>query len=229
MKKRNLKIITTLAITLSLGLGGITIHAATSNTQKVEHKCNPAYSVLKNKLGFTEAQIDDAAKTGKTAFDLAKEKGMTADQLRTTIIDTKSKKIDEMVAEGKITKDKADTIKAALPSKIQKWDGSLKQHKGHHFNIVYSILQSKLGFTKTQIDDAAKAGKTAFDLAKEKGMTPDQLRTAIIDVKSQRLDKMVNEGKLTKDKASTIKSDWTEKIQKWDGSLTHKTNESKSN
>lgn len=235
MKKRNLKIIATLAITFSLGLGGIRIHAAMSsittsiNTQKVEHKCNPAYSVLKNKLGFTETQIDDAAKAGKTAFDLAKEKGMTADQLRTAIIDAKSQKIDKMVNEGKITKDKADTIKADFPSKIQKWDGNLKQHKGHHFNIVYSTLQSKLGLTKTQIDDAAKAGKTAFDLAKEKGMTSDQLRAAIIDAKSERLDKMVNEGKLTKDKANTIKSDWTEKIQKWDGSLTHKTNESKSN
>jgi hypothetical protein len=236
MVKRNLKIMTALAITLSLGLGFVTVHAATSSsttsntTIKVECKvgfCNPAYSILESK-GFTKTQIDDAAKAGKTAFDLAKEKGMTADQLRSEIIAAKSKKIDQAVADGKITSEKAGTIKANLPTKIKEWDGSLKHHNGGHLKPIYSILESK-GFTKTQIDEASKAGKTAFDLAKEKGMTADQLRSEIIAAKSKKIDELVSSGKISAEKAKTIKADFTNRMQKWDGSLTHKTDETKSN
>lgn len=142
MLNKKLKLMATLVITVSLGFGTVTVHAATSgsevsySTKKVECKVNsnkkchkPLYSVLKNKLGYTEAQISDAAKAGKTAFDLAKEKGMTDDQLRNEIIKAKSQKIDKMVAEGKIEKDKADTIKANFKAKIQKWDGSLVHKK----------------------------------------------------------------------------------------------------
>jgi len=243
MLKRNFKIMTTLAITLSLGVGVVTAHAVTSSsstasntTQKVEHKinsksrfCNPVYSILENKLGFTKTQIDDAAKAGKTAFDLASEKGMTADQLRAAIVDAKSQKIDKMVIDGKITKDEATAIKSNLATRIKRWNGSLKQHKEGYHNPAYSVLENKLGFTKAQIDDAAKAGKTAFDLAKEKGMTEDQLRSAIIDAKSKKIDQMVTEGKITKDKADNIKSNLTTKIKEWDGSLVHKTDETKSN
>ncbi|KZL89890.1 DUF2680 domain-containing protein [Clostridium magnum] len=238
MVKRNLKIMTALAITLSLGLGFVTVHAATSSsttsdaTIKVERKvgfCNSVYSILESKLGYTKTQIDDAAKAGKTAFDLAKEKGMTADQLKSAIIEAKSQKIDQMVTDGKITKDEATAKKTNLATKMKNWDGSLKEHKNGHFKAIYSVLEDKLGFTKTQIDDAAKAGKTAFDLAKEKGMTADQLKTAIVEAKSQKIDKMVTEGNITKEKADTIKASIKDKIQKWDGSLVHKADKDKSN
>lgn len=242
MVKRNFKLMTALAITLSLSLGFVTAHAAAApstvsgTTEKVECKmnnkvgfCNPTYSILENKLGFTKTQIEDDAKSGKTAFDLAKEKGMTEDQLRTAIIDAKSQKIDQMVTDGKITKDEATAMKTNLSTKIKNWDGNLKQHKRGHFKAVHSVLENKLGFTKTQIEDAAKAGKTAFDLAKEKGMTEDQLRSAIVDAKSKKIDQLVSEGKITKEKSDTIKANLKDKIQKWDGSLVHKTNETKPN
>ena len=239
MVKRNLKIMTALAITLSLSLGIVTAHAAASSsttpdaTQKVESKMNnkvgfgnPAYSILESKLGFTKAQIDEAAKAGKTAFDLAKEKGMTEDQLKKAIVDEKSKKIDQAVTDGKISKEKADTIKAKLSTRMQEWDGNLKQHKGGHLKPIYSILESK-GFTKAQIDEAAKAGKTAFDLAKEKGMTPDQFRSEIVSAKSKKVDEMVSSGKLSAEEAKTMKSDFANRLQKWDGALTHKTDYNK--
>lgn len=143
MLRRNFGVITTLALTLSLSTGFATTHAATlssaksSTSKKVEqhihkHKNHEGYisSVLKAKLGLTDPQIDNAKKSGKTAFDLAKEKGVTPDQLRAMIIDAKSQKIDESVKEGKISKEKADTIKARLKEKMQKWDGCLEHENG---------------------------------------------------------------------------------------------------
>ncbi|WML32806.1 hypothetical protein [Clostridium sp. OS1-26] len=235
MVKRNLKVMAALALVVSLGSGFVTVHAAAlsnnaaaNNSTKIEHKvknkkdnANPIYSILESKLGFTKAQIQDAAKAGKTAFDLASEKGVTADQLKSMIIDAQSQNIDQMVSKGKLTQDKANTMKANLKTKMQNWNGSLKQaeHKKEGSNPTYSILESKLGFTKTQIQDAAKAGKTAFDLASEKGVTADQLKSMIIDAQSQNIDQMVSKGKLTQDKANTMKANLKTKMQNWNGSL----------
>ncbi len=238
MVKRNLKVMAALALVVSLGSEVVTVHAAApsnnttaNNSTKIEHKIknkkegvNPIYSILESKLGFTKAQIQDAAKSGKTAFDLASEKGVTADQLKSMIVDAQSQNIDQMVSKGKLTQDKANTMKANLKTKMQNWNGSLKQeeHKEGRSNPIYSVLESKLGFTKAQIQDAAKSGKTAFDLASQKGVTADQLRSMIVDAQSQNIDQMVSKGKLTQDKANTMKANLKTKMQNWNGSLEHK-------
>lgn len=145
MFKRNSKFITILTIISSLSLGTTAVYAASLNAKtpnaekKVESKidchkkcCNPVHIILEKKLGFTHEQINAAAKSGKTAFDLAREKGMTANELRTAIISDRSQKLDELVSKGKINKDKANQIKINFANKIQNWDGSLV-HKHHSY------------------------------------------------------------------------------------------------
>lgn len=140
MTKRKIKLAAALAAVLSLGTGATMVHAASVPgtevpEQKMEQRIdkhgahkNPVYSVLKDKLGFTDTQIADAEKSGKTAYDLAKTKGITKDQLNTMIINAQSKFIDNAVTDGKLTKEKADAIKANFKTRMQNWDGSLR-HK----------------------------------------------------------------------------------------------------
>jgi polyhydroxyalkanoate synthesis regulator phasin len=238
MEKRNFKFVTALAIALLLSTGVVTTHAAavsnsssSSNVTSIQNKhregCSgPINSTLQNKLGFSKEQIDTAAKSGKTAFDLGKEKGKTSAEVKNMLIEEQSKHIDQKVSEGKFTKEEAVTIKTKMNARIQKWDGSLKHNKGfsHHRK---SVLENQLGFTKEQIENAANSGKNAFDLAKEKGKTPDQLKSMITDQHSKELDQMVKDGKMTKDKSDTIKTNMKEKIKIWDGSLKHNQDKSK--
>lgn len=236
MEKRNFKFVAALAITLLLTTGVVTTHAASASTNSTsnnltevqnKHKngcSNPIYSVLENKLGYSKEQIDSAAKSGKTAFDLAKEKGKTPDDIRNMLLEVRSKNIDQKVSEGKLTKEKADTIKTNMKVKIQKWNGSLiPMHRDKGFSPhIYSVLETQLGFSRAQINSAANSGKSAFDLAKEKGKTPDQLKSMIIDLQSKELDQMVSEGKLPKEKADTIKTKIKADIQNWNGSLNYR-------
>lgn len=146
MIKKNVKLMTTLALVLSLSIGMVTANAATqattpNNAQKIEHKTckhnkhqGSVYSILKNNLGFTDVQINAARSSGKTAFDLAKEKGKTPNQLKAMVIDAGSKRIDGEVTNGKITKERADTVKTNLKTKMQNWDGNLK-HKDHEKKV----------------------------------------------------------------------------------------------
>jgi predicted transcriptional regulator len=236
MKKRYFKFMTALAITLLLSTGIITTHAAAASTSSTsnsitqmqnKHKkgcTNPIYSILENKLGYSKAQIESAAKSGKTAFDLAKEKGKTQEDVRNMLFEAQSKHIDQKVSEGKLTKEEAATIKANMKVKVQKWNGSLiPMHRDKGFSPnIYSVLEKQLGFTRAQISNAANSGKSAFDLAKEKGKTPDQLKSMIVDAQSKELDQMVKEGKMPKEKADAIKAKIKADIQKWNGSLNYR-------
>lgn len=71
-------------------------------------------SVLKNKLGLTDKQITDGLNSGKTVYDLSKEKGMTEEQFQAALLQEKSKAIDASVTKGTITKEQGNTLKETL-------------------------------------------------------------------------------------------------------------------
>lgn len=87
-------------------------------------------SILKNKLGLTDADLADAQKEGKTLYQLATEKGMTEEQFKTYLLEEKSKAIDEAVGKGAITKEEGDTLKANLKVNIQNCPGNFGQSQG---------------------------------------------------------------------------------------------------
>lgn len=78
-------------------------------------------------LKLTKEDIESAKKSGKTLFDLEKEKNnMTPDQVRSIIIKAKTDDINKRVTEGKLTREKADVIIPKMKLKIERWDGNLK-------------------------------------------------------------------------------------------------------
>lgn len=141
MKKKN--IIAALALTLSIGMGA-TAYAATTTSpnsnisNKVNATCerlglgritgmrgyDSAISILKDKLKLTDADITKARESGKTLRDLALEKGMTEDQFKQAMIDSKNKSIDEAVKNGTLTKEEGDKIKATIKNNVQNCDGT---------------------------------------------------------------------------------------------------------
>lgn len=68
-------------------------------------------SVLKNKLGFTDTQITAGLASGKTVYELAKEKGMSEEQFKAALLAEKSKAIDASVTKGTIAKEEGTTLK----------------------------------------------------------------------------------------------------------------------
>lgn len=216
-------------------LSDTTISNASIQVKQSTHKCKgntgAVYRVLKNKLGFNDTEIENAVKEGKTAFDLAKTKGYTQDQLRTIIVEEQSNKIDEKVKEGKVTKETADKIKADFKTKMQSWDGSLKvkERYGMRHNAAYSVLKNKLGYTDSDIEKAVNDGKSAFDLAAAKKITAEQLKAMIIEEQSKNVDSAVSKGKITKEEGENMKSRLKSHMQNWDGSLKHKHIKNKEN
>jgi hypothetical protein len=128
MKKKNL--VLTLAITLVLGLGA-TAYASTTDTTNTYWQGTGAglgkiagfrgFDIITNILkgkGVTDAEISDAANSGKTIYSLAEEKGITTDQLKNSILEEKIKVIDDAVANGTLTKEQGDISKSRITENI---------------------------------------------------------------------------------------------------------------
>lgn len=118
------------------------------------------------------------------------------------------------------------TVQAAtsLPS-TEKDDNSskkieLKQQgfKGKRHGGLFRTAE-QMGISKEELKEAKSAEKNFFELAKQKGYTEQQARNMLIKNKTEALDKAVEEGKISKEKAEEIKGKTKENISKWDGKL----------
>ncbi|MCY6959102.1 hypothetical protein [Clostridium brassicae] len=73
-----------------------------------------ATSVIKSKLKVTDEDINKAREQGKTLSDFAEEKGLTHDDLRSAMIESKNKAIDEAVSKGTISKEEGESYKKSI-------------------------------------------------------------------------------------------------------------------
>lgn len=140
MKKRN--IIAALTLTLALGVGA-TAYASTAAPQNTtttntttssfrrmgfgrmlgSNGYDMMTSILKNKLGMTDAQVEEALKSGKTMWEIASEKGMSEEDFRNAMVEEKTKLIDEGIKNGTITKEEGDQLKENLKNNIESCPG----------------------------------------------------------------------------------------------------------
>ena len=138
MNKLNSKLVIVLTLTLIIGIGSTVFALPNSSsdsantsgnkTEAHKHKDSKLLGVeVMTELGLSKEDVEAARKSGKSIYDLAKEKkGMTPDQVKALIIKTKINNINKKVSEGKITKEKATTIIPKIQARIEKWDGRMK-------------------------------------------------------------------------------------------------------
>lgn len=127
MKKKNLII----ALTLVLSLGvGVTAYAdsKTPTTTGSGVTCTGygfgkitgmrgydfMTNILKNKFGISDSDISTARDSGKTIYDIAKDKGITEDQFKSAMVEERTKAVDEAVKNGSIAEEQGENIKSNI-------------------------------------------------------------------------------------------------------------------
>mgnify|MGYP000877805071 CR=1 FL=1 len=89
------------------------------------------------------------------------------------------------------------------------------------YDYVSSLLKNKLGMTDKEITDSLNSGNTMYDLARDKGMTSDEFRTALIEEKSKSIDEAVSKGTLTKEQGDSLKQNIKNNISNCTGNIGH--------
>ena len=84
-----------------------------------------ANDVLVSKIGASKSQVEEAKLLHKTAYDLAKDKGFSEEQLRMFINQERVRPIDELILNRKISDNIGERVKEKIIQHTNSWDGSL--------------------------------------------------------------------------------------------------------
>lgn len=89
--------------------------------------------------------------------------------------------------------------------------------KKHHSGLYKTAKEMKI--SKEEMKEAKEKGTNFFELAKKKGYNEQQVKDLMIKNKNESIDKAVEKGKITKEKADEFKARMKEKVLNWDGNL----------
>ncbi|MCS5696558.1 Fis family transcriptional regulator [Desulfofundulus thermocisternus] len=133
---------------------------------------------------------------------LAANLGVGQDTLKEAIKQTELQMIDEAVQQGKMTSDQAAKIKERLQN--DPW--AFGRFFGHRVSRGpdITLLAQALGMSKDELKAQLEEGKKIDDIAKEQGITIDQLREKMREAKTQAIQQAVKEGKISQDEADKL-------------------------
>ena len=107
-------------------------------------------------------------------------------------------RIDAAVADGRLTKDRGDKLKARIDSGDVPFFGPGFRHgHGRGLHVGLDAAATYLGVSKADLRTSLRDGKTLAQVAKEKDKSVDGLVAAMVAAAKQRLAEAVAAGKLT--------------------------------
>lgn len=181
-------------------------------------------------LGISREELTGALQSGKTIVQIAAEKGITEQQLVDFMAEKYSERIDQKVADGKITAEQAEKLKQSLTERIKTHlnrtnnspnfgkDKMDKDGPGTGMKMGRGMgdmedLAGFLGISKEDLLAARRSGKSMVQIAGEKGITEQQLVDHIMAGLNSRIDQKAADGKITAEQAEQLKQSMAERIK----------------
>ncbi|HXG35977.1 MAG TPA: hypothetical protein VNL15_03310 [Dehalococcoidia bacterium] len=182
------KIVLVVAAVLALGLLGGAVVFAQSGGE------TPAQSFL-----------------GRVAAKL----GVSEDQLKSAIKESRLEVIDEKVASGCLSPEQGEQLK-------QRIESGQGLHPRHHHPRIHHALQrlivnssaTVLGQEPQALVEQLKAGNSLLEVAQGQGMSEEQFKSALLEQIQTDLANRVNENKLTQQQADRIFAEVQEYIDR---------------
>lgn len=166
-------------------------------------------------------------KDGKTINEILEENGQDPEAIEAAVLADLDSRLDEAVANGKITQEQADKAYAkaqeALPrfmSEVHKGPGQGKgpgSGKGHPGPglIAKGLVKSAadaIGIEVQELVQALKAGDSVADVARDNNVDPQTVIDTMIADATARIDQALANGKITQEQADKMKSGLTGRI-----------------
>ena len=165
-----------------------------------------------------------AADSPSLADDVAARLGVTPEKLRTAFREALAARIDAAVTAGKLTPEQGAKLKERLAN--AKGLGlrlrgrlALKKHPAlaHRIHVRahgLGAVAKYLGVTPRALRSELRSGKSLAEIATAHGKSVDGLVDAIVAHARARLDKAVEKGRLTRQRADELLSRLTDAVEK---------------
>ena len=85
---------------------------------RLRHLARQEGKLAADTIGIPATDLRDAVKAGQSIAEVAEAHGVSADTVVGAVVDDVSSKLDQAVTDGKVTQERADTVKQRLPERI---------------------------------------------------------------------------------------------------------------
>ncbi len=162
---------------------------------------------------------DFAAERQAFLDDVAERLGVTPDELEQAFKDARLARIDQALADGKITEDEARRMKESVESGTgrlfggpgrgfdgphHRWSGPGGGAFHHEPPAFFGAAADYLGLTDAELRNALMEGESLADLAEAQDKSVDGLEDAIVESFSKQLDEAVAAGRITAEQKTEI-------------------------
>ncbi|MDZ7674431.1 MAG: hypothetical protein U5K30_05125 [Acidimicrobiales bacterium] len=113
-----------------------------------------------------------------------------------------------LVDDGTITQEQADAVVAA----IEEARPERMRGPGHRFPILEDVI-GVLGIGAEELRDAIADGRTLAEIAEANGVEIQAVVEALVETYEERIDRAVEDGRLTEDEAAEKRADATERAE----------------
>lgn len=141
---------------------------------------------------------------------LADELGTDQDGLEAAFRNAAQATLDEAVANGDLTKERADELKSRLAdADLEGCFGFTRKLTAHPGRVAYHVdlgaaAADALGMQPSALAAKLRSGTSLQDVAEAQGVDYDTVKEAVLDAARTDLDKAVDAGKLTSDQEQTM-------------------------
>lgn len=207
-----------LGCVLSLVITAGAVYASTGPSSDTRPNHQGGGEEIAQILGMDSQSLGQELKSGKTLAQIAADKGMDIEALRQELESKRNDRLDEAVAEGKLTADKAAQIKALGADKFdakinQHWTGQ-KGKRGFNTGMNNHTLQSVLGLDADLLKVQLKGGKSLEQIATDKGISKEDLTARLLAAMEANIDQAVKDQKMTANQATQMKAKLPERIDR---------------
>ena len=189
------RLLIVLAALAALGLGAVAIGGAITSAQEGDGPVGTFIGKLADKLGVSE------------------------DELKTAIQDTRVEMIDEAVADGSLTEEQGERLKeraeeGGLLFPPRHGEGRFRGHCQRAAGLILEASAEVLDMPKDELAEQLKDGKSLAEVAEAQEMSVDDFKAGLLDEVKAKLDALVDEEKLTEDQADRIFQGFEEHIDR---------------
>lgn len=136
---------------------------------------------------------------------VAEKLGISESELTQAMTDVRIEMIDEAVADGRITQERADELKARIEENGPLFFGPHGggPHGGPCGAARFGVRAAAevLDVEVQEVVEALQSGQSLAEFAEAQGMSAEDFKAAMLDQVRTRLDALVEDGKLTQDQA----------------------------
>ncbi len=140
-------------------------------------------------LGISEQELQAELLEGKKFPEIAKDLGLTEEQIKQRKTDVRKNRIQELVTDGKITQTQAE--------KLLRAEGVRQDRKTTMLTEEAAIL----GISAEDLKARLLEGKNFEQIGKDLGITPEEMKTRRLDQIKAHIQQLVSDGAITQEQA----------------------------